>query len=50
MSIVYMWNTLPNSIVNSSLHTLKMKLDNLFGDTKYIIGKEVIIKKMLTSC
>ena len=46
MSIVYIWNSLPYSIVNSSLRSLKMKLDNLFGDTKYIIGKEVIIKKI----
>ena len=41
------WNKLPNSIVNaSSLCLFKTKVDNLFGDTKYLMDTAEMISKI----
>ena len=41
------WNKLPNSIVNSSsLNLFKINIDNLFGHTKYVVDREVMISKI----
>ena len=41
------WNKLPNSIVNSSsLHLFKINIDNLFGHTKYVVDRGVMISKI----
>ena len=41
------WNKLPNSIVNSSsLRLFKMNIDNLFGHTKYVVDREVMISNI----
>lgn len=47
LRITDIWNKLPNSIVNaSSLCLFKIKIDNLFGDTKYLMDRSEMISNI----